>query len=613
MMNQRYFFASLWAAFFGVLIGSANLVAQVAGEQEAEEHQHGLTVDGQYYTCGSHWATEYDYETAVEQTRINNPALYERMVARTKGNNLPSTQGDYTFFLTDRSNPEAGFQDVPATLRYSQSGILIWVDDKDNSTIKQSTIDALAEGLVNKVRDMPYTRNPDTGIVFNDIAIYGDPPSNDGRNWEGFIVSFLLTDIQEPEGLAGGVIEGYFSPYDQTDRVGSNRTNILYIDSRQSLINRGQSAAAIEGVIGTMAHEFQHLINYGRYQSAGGDVGTHWIYNEGLSEVASIRNGYIERTAAPYLQKPNRFTFFSLPNGNADTVLRGYERAMIWTHYLSEQFGDAFLYDLVAANGQGLEPVRQAMQKRGLGSDAEKVLSEFWVANYMQGGEGLAPNSPYRYDLDLTGSQAGVTVKFIKEGTTQEEMQIKGHAAVLPRYVNSSATNPMGVKVAFEKGDRKYAVHAIRVPSNEELGVEITPLAIGEENLYTFDKFSSLVFVVVALEGDGATARWSVESFTSGVEEYSSNATVLGINELAPNPAQGEARLSFQTAEPGLVTLDLYDIRGMRIRQVLTDEHFESGDHSLALDVSDLPAGTYTAWLRAESGAMAVKQFVVVK
>ncbi|MCB0714194.1 MAG: T9SS type A sorting domain-containing protein [Ignavibacteriae bacterium] len=611
-MKQRYAFGiSLMGILLGILLGTGRVAAQTTDDHNSADQGHGFTVNGQYYTCGSHWAADYDYDAALERTRTNNPALYQRMVARAaaheKGERWSRTQGGGFFFnITDRANPENGFKEIEATLRYNGDSILIFVDDKDNATITDATIEALAKGLTKEVKAGPNTRNPNKGIVYNDIDIFGNPPIN--QKFEEHIASFLLTDIEEPPGLGGGgIIEGYFSPFDQTNRVGSNETNLLYIDSRQSLINRGQSATAIEGVIGTMAHEFQHLINYNRYQTAGGDVGAHWIYNEGLSEVASLRNGYFERDARSFLSSPNRFSYFSLPTGSADTILRGYERAMLWIHYLSERFGDDFLYKLTATSGQGIEPAKIALG----GSDPtaiESVFAEFWVANYIRSDSKFQGDPKFRYQLDVTGTKAGTSGQQIPTTTKSSDVLLKGFAAYLPSYSRLNQNDPDAIKIRFNPAARNYIVHAVKVMSN---AIEVQRLEVDQE--YTFEKFNSMIFVIVNLYGDGNTVSWTVEGFTSGVDDYATNAGKLNIASIVPNPAQGEAQFNFNTAVAGSVNLTLYDVRGEAVQHVLEGVRYEAGKHSQSINVSDLPAGVYTARLQDEAGAVAVQQFVVVK
>ena len=584
-----------------VILAIIGVLPLIARAQSGHEH----------YTCGSDWAAGFDYEEALERTRANNPAQYERMVARTvareKGSLRPSTQAgaDWIFHVTDRANPESGFKDVGAILRYNGDSILIWVDEKDNALITDATIELLAKGLARQVKPGPTTRNPDNGLVFNDMEIFGRPPLN--RTFEEHIASFLLTDIEEPPTLAGGVIGGYFSPYDQTDGIGSNMTNILYIDSRQSLIDKGQTPGAIEEILGTMAHEFQHLINYGRYQSIPNDAGTHWIYNEGLSEVASIRNGYVDRLTTEYLVNTNKVPFFQLPRGESDTVLSGYERAMFWTHSLSEQFGDTFLYELTASNGLNLEPVEKAMQKLGLNRDVEQVFAEFNVANYIRTDSRFQGDPKYRYQFDIVrGGGLRTANRFVPTSPKAEEATVRGYASYFPGYVAAGSAD--GLKIRFAEGSGEYSIHAIRVTSNN---LEVWQLEPEED--YFFEDFSTMVFVVVNLKGSDNTVRWNVEGFTSSVAEYGNEGEVFGFTSVVPHPVRGETGFGFRTAESGVIDLTLYDVRGKAVLHMLDDVHVEAGRHNHVADLSELPAGMYVMRLQNGAGDIAVGRLVVVE
>ena len=70
---------------------------------------------------------------------------------------------------------------------------------------------------------------------------FGNEPNKDGDG----ITDFLFYEMYS--GAAG-----YFSPGDQSNGAGSNRRDILYIDSRIS----------IPFAKSTIAHEFQHLLHY---------------------------------------------------------------------------------------------------------------------------------------------------------------------------------------------------------------------------------------------------------------------------------------------------------------------------------------------------------------
>ena len=61
---------------------------------------------------------------------------------------------------------------------------------------------------------------------------------------------------------------------------------------------------------------------------------------------------------------------------------------------------------------------------------------------------------------------------------------------------------------------------------------------------------------------------------------------------LFPNPASTQAALNFTLAKSGNVTIEIYDLLGRRMKQVLLRE-IAAGEHSETLDLYGLSDGTY--------------------
>lgn len=593
-----------------LLAGVVDLRAQGDRHQE-----NGPLVgpDGSVYTCGSHYMREFDHAAAVERTRVKNPEMYAKMVAMAEGKSarrsINGADEDliiWTFNMNDRDNP-GEFTQVDAKLVHRGDSILIWVDVRDTTHVRQSTVDALAIGLEQKVEATLNTRDPNTGIVGNDIAIFGPTPTPIEDVFPGYICSFFLTDISEGQ-LTGGIIEGYFSPWDQTTNPGSNRMNILYIDSREGLNN--QSKRAIDGVIGTMAHEFQHLINSGRYTGTAGDASTHWIYNEGLSEVAALRNGYSSRSANNFTADPNRFSFFTRPNSGTDgnIVLIAYSRAMLFLHYLSERFGDDFLYELTAAGGVGLGPVKTAMQREGLGSNVEEVYSDFWVANYLISTSNFQGDPKYLYRTTVHSTMARETVSSVPGAPVDYSKELVGHGAHAQRFINNDRAGT-GLKVTFKKAGREYGVHAIL--TRDGGGIEVTRLEVDRE--YSFENFIQIAFMVVNVGSEGVAPTWTVSGVTLGVEDYRSAPETFAFTQIAPNPTTGTGVISFTSNETTTVRAEIFDVRGEQVGTIADDYRAEIGTHTLPLATSTLTPGVYTIRLQDGRGNVAVRQVVVVR
>lgn len=607
-MATRYM---MRAFLLGAFVSLVSLPAAMRGQGMDDGHTGHST-----YTCGSDWARQLDEDAINERTRRNHPELYERMVAEANEkkdgrailSSSVSTGGGITgdFWLVNRTTGER--EKVPAISCYIGDNMIIWVAIEDTGKIAPATVDALVVGMEERVNPGPNTRNVDAGVRENDIAIFGSPPFDLWAQAEDFI-HLLLLDIDDGN-LTGGTLSGYFYPVDQDpDALGSNQRNLLYIDSPKLYSG---SKSAINNVLGTIAHEFQHLINHGRYPRpvVASDVETHWIFNEGLSEVASLRNGYQDRTALQTMSNPNRFGYFDAPIGatTGDTILPGYERGMLLTHYLSEQYGDGFLYQLVAQPGRFLEPVQAALDATGNSRTADQTFTQFWVANYLQNAGDAGTEPQFRYSYSIGGRSATTTTMTFPDATTTESSNVKGYAAVLPRYANSNNSESRGLNVRFHADGNNYGVHAVIFRDDGSIGV--IPMTVEED--YPFVRFDDIVFIVASLHGDAQTIRWTVEKTTLGVDDYNTSADNLRITQASPNPVSGEARVEFTTRRPGSVLLQLYDIRGKMVKSLLDGEPRESGSHAVTFDASELEPGVYTIRLADESGEMSIRQIVVI-
>jgi hypothetical protein len=93
------------------------------------------------------------------------------------------------------------------------------------------------------------------------------------------------------------------------------------------------------------------------------------------------------------------------------------------------------------------------------------------------------------------------------------------------------------------------------------------------------------------------------------------NAPPLARDQLRawPNPFNPETRLSFRLEKAGKIELVIYDLQG-RLVEVLADEYFEDGDHSIQWqpDGDPVASGIYLARLKTERG-VAMRKLVLIK
>lgn len=127
-----------------------------------------------------------------------------------------------------------------------------------------------------------------------DTLNFGAPTDIDGNNR---VALFFTQGVNQRPQPQGGYVGGYFASRDlyaatASGCIGSNEGEIFYLpvpDPGGSINSNYRNRASLSaGVLGTLVHEFQHLINAGRrlYVNTGAVSSEEVWLNEGLSHVA---------------------------------------------------------------------------------------------------------------------------------------------------------------------------------------------------------------------------------------------------------------------------------------------------------------------------------------
>ena len=162
----------------------------------------------------------------------------------------------------------------------------VFLDDK-GSNISEENIHFIIDGFEEAYYGMVNTFGTHTDI------------DNNGK----VIIIFFDINIGT---LSSGYIAGYFSSVDLIKGYG-NAAEILYVDSA-NVNNKSR-----EAVLGTVIHEFQHLIDYNMNDIRLGKSSDLWI-NEARSEAANIifaQNGEMNKSRLAIYNNYN-----SIKNGN---------------------------------------------------------------------------------------------------------------------------------------------------------------------------------------------------------------------------------------------------------------------------------------------------------
>jgi hypothetical protein len=500
-----------------------------------------------------------------------------------------SAQGiEWTFRVRDWGT--SGFKDVTATLVFEGRFARVWVDNVDTgrSAVKTAlpklvrALDTMIAGTSMNITP----RDPNKGILQNDIEVFGDVP--DVVTVEGK-TDFVMTDL-------GTGILGYFSPLDQTRQENSNQMNLLYINSRQGVSNLTQ-------LLSTIAHEFQHLIHSDRYpRPEAGDV-SYSFFNEGLSENANLYSGYFDRLNTGYLANTNIDLFAMHSEPQAQEL--DYQRAMTFVHYLAEQFGERFMYEFTGMREEGLGRITKTLEKIGIqGITGVDVLKSFAVANLLQ----ISTNPAYGYQLRLGSSVAQqnsprrATVQSSYTGTTfpaTQTVALQGHGI---SYIQYTSPGPMRVRLGGSIDGRAMM---IGVRNGQTEVVELQP-----ETDYTLPLWAGGPFekVTIALVNAGSGARevtWSAEALTSGIEP-ATGTIAFGIEATTIDAASSVATVRAMLPSADAARLELFNLRGERVRSMELEP--QAGEQSVRIDVAGLPSGGYIARLaqRAQSATSAI-------
>ncbi len=161
----------------------------------------------------------------------------------------------------------ASDESLTATLQAQGTHCKIWVE----STAQITT--AKAQQVANEFDNVIYDQITQNFYTPSDV-------NSDGK------IAILIFDIKDDFDTTGGYTGGYFWSRDLFDMAGSNRMEIFYIDTYPSMHYPKSNPIDVSKAFSTLAHEFQHMVNFNRnYIVEGSDWMPTWI-DEGLSMAA---------------------------------------------------------------------------------------------------------------------------------------------------------------------------------------------------------------------------------------------------------------------------------------------------------------------------------------
>lgn len=313
----------------------------------------------------------------------------------------------------------AGWFNIPAHLLKVSDNLAIYLQNGKN--ISAYALNKLAQEF-----DCYYTSMTNIYGTHSDIDANGK-------------IIILLMDINKTKGGSSQVL-GYFNP---SDMHGNNKGEILYMD----LINANDNT---DKAIGTIIHEFQHLINYSYVISGERNEMSSWL-NEALSESTSIL--FNKTTAESRINEFNKINYYcfytwnapkqKISNGNGDKVITNglfnYPSASVFMHWLYQK------------NGSNDSIFKTIASPKAL-SDYNKVLS---AANGISGYSVSSWDSlllDWMSEIVTNGSNWTTTNKPTNNCASGDVNLYPGAMIVCDNYTNGASGNIVTNKVNGNSG-----------------------------------------------------------------------------------------------------------------------------------------------------------------
>ncbi len=262
------------------------------------------------------------------------------------------------------------YRQISATLAYKTEVAYFWVEE--GVRFSQEEAKALADAFSEKM--VPTNRE-----------FFGQEPSP-GIDADPHIYLLYASDI-------GSNTAGYFSSADAQHPLVNEYAN----GHEMFVFNADNSPLSDTYTYGVLAHEFQHMIHFGRDRNE-----TSWL-NEGFSELAVLLNKYSTGFKdSSYLSQPD----LQLTDWGPDVGQNApyYGASFLFTTYFLERFGEQATQALVRETDNSMDSVDNVLQainatdpRSGQPIRADDLFMDWAVANYLQ--DKSVDDGRYAYQL----------------------------------------------------------------------------------------------------------------------------------------------------------------------------------------------------------------------
>ena len=501
--------------------------------------------------CGTHW---------LEQHRASFPAPAAKAVGASQETGPIEVGTQLAFYV--RTEPVLKL----ATCRYKGTHCYIFVEESQWDIIAaQPDVDKLGA-----LFDAATPADPERGVFAMAVNAFGEPADEDGDPR----IFILLLDI--PDERVAGYFDGELYERAQPEL----RRDTIYLDANKVAFSAYLAHA-------TLAHEFQHLIHWGRDADE-----ERWI-DEGLAGYAEELVGFPEADPSmvpSFLADPSR----DLTHWGAEAA--SYGKTYLFASFLAERYGAGLIRQIVAEPRNGILGIDDSFKSQNWVENYAGAWRLWIAANYAVGYEALrgrraaavsAPDMPFAELAGEVGNQWGAA-----------NVVIRSEGDVVVDFAGA------------DEGDYAVWVHAMRDQRGELIAMELSADNTGQVQAANVDSATVIVGRASPTGGNFAlAARYFTPTVVAMPAEERAGASDLAL--AYPNPANSAVNLPFRLAREADVELAIYNALGQRTA-LLVAERLGAGHHLVRWSGERAASGAYWAVLKV-GGERRTRRLMLVR